>query len=201
MCDRREQLDRRSAEAARLGQNSYFAYLLASLRATSLWGLWQQLLTAVRRWRLLSAILRWSTIILTWLETSAVFLLAVTALLAAGLPLLVGAGVMLSVGLLQHRRCNAALSAHLAGRHIYVCVAARGALEPDSYFHGMVRALADRADSAVIVVSPYFWRSHGRAYVTMRRDGENLYLIRRHYFFSLRRRVLRPNSARVTILY
>lgn len=201
MCDHREQLDRRSAEAARLGKNSYFSYLLASLRATSLWGLWQQLLTAVRRWRLLSAILRWSTIILTWLETSAVFLLAVTALMATGLPLLVGAGVMLLVGLSQHHRCNETLSRTLSDRRIYVCVAARDALVEGSYFHGMVRDLAARGDTAVIVVSPHFWRSHGHAYVTMRRDGENLYLIRRHYFFSLRRRILRPNSARVTILY
>lgn len=201
MCDRREQLSRRADEATRLERRSYPAYLLACLRATSLWGLWQQLLTAVRRWRLLSAILRWSTIILTWLETSAVFLLAVTALLAAGLPLLAGAAVMLLIGLFQHHRCNEALSRTLAGRRIYVCIAARGALEEGSYFRGMVRDLAARDDSAVIVVSPHFWRSHGRAYVTMRRDSENLYFIRRHYFFSLRRHILHPNSARVTILY
>ncbi len=201
MCDPHEQLRRREADAAKLERGSYAAYLLAELRATSLWGLWQRWLTLLRRWRLLSAILRWTVILAGWLETSAIFLLTVTVLLAAGLPLLVGGAVMLLIGLAQHRRCSRMLGQALAGQKIIVCVAQRGAFAPGSYFGGMVRALAAREDCAVLVISPYFWRSHGRPYVTLRRDGARLYTLRRHYYFSLRRRILRPNRARVTIIY
>lgn len=205
MCDRREQFLQRRREADRLNRHSYPAYLLASLRTTSVWPLWQRLLTLARRWRLLSTVLRWIGIVLVWLETSAVFLLLFTVLAASALPLLGGAAVMLLIGSFQHRRFNAELNAALAGSRIYVCVASRSTSEESRFFRGMVRNLAAREDSAVIIVSPYFWKSagltSGHGYITLRRECSRVYLIRQHYFFSLRRHVLRPNGARVTIIY
>jgi len=201
MCDPRARLRLREAEAAQMTGDSYAAYLLASLRATSLWGLWQRWLTLIRRWRLLSTVLRWSVILLGWLETSAIFLLTVTVLLAAGLPLLLCGAVMLLLGLAQHHRCSRMLGHCLAGQQICVCIAQRGAFAPGSYFGGMVRALAARENCTVLIVSPYFWRSFGRPYVTLRRDGMRLFTLRRHYYFALRRRILLPNRAHVTIIY
>lgn len=186
--------------------HNYLSYLLARLHATSVWGLWQKLLTMARRYRLLTTTLRVITMIITWLETSAFFLLYTTIFLVTSVPLMLGSLLMLIVGTFQHHRCNEELSATLTEQQIYVCVAAReGLLDEDSYFRGLVRDLAARDNSAVIVVSPFFWKSHGigerRQYVTLRHESRNIYLIRRHYYFSLRRHVLRPNSNRVTILF
>lgn len=189
-----------------LNLRSYLSYLLARLRATSAWGLGQRLLTMARRYRVLTTTLRVITTIITWVETSAFFLIYATIFLVTGVPLLIGSLVMLVVGIFQHHRCNEELAATLAGRQIYVCVAAReGLTEEDSYFRGMVRNLAARENSAVIVVSPFFWKTHGigerHSYVTLRHESRNIYLIRQHYYFSLRRHVLRPNSENVTILF
>ena len=204
MCRNEQRLARQSEETRRLSRRSYVGYLIACLRATSAWELWQNLLTFARRWRLLATILRILTIAVTWLETSAIFLLSATVLGVLGLPLLVGAVIMLLIGIFQHRLCNKALAKALAGRRLYVLIADRAALDTDSYFRGMVRDLAGCADSTAIVVSPYFWKStgifRGSPYVTLRRETPNIYLIRRHYFFSLRRHVL-PCVKQVTILY
>lgn len=205
----RDRFHRIADNGQRLGLRGYPAYLLACLRATSVWSFWQRLLTAARRYRVLTAVLRGTAMVVAWLETSAFVLIYATVFLLTVPVLLVSSFVLLIVGLFQHRRCNAMLAERLAGRRVLVCFADRDALiDADSYFCGMVRDFAARPDTAVIVVSPYFRSGRGmgtrKVYITLCREeaveGE-IYLIRRHYYFSLRRHVLNAIGDRVILMH
>ena len=58
---------------------------------------------------------------------------------------------------------------------------------------------------AVLVVSPYPLSSRGLGgkggFFTARREAEGLYLVRRHYFFMLRKRVLDALEQDITVVY
>ncbi|MBR6708622.1 MAG: hypothetical protein IKL84_02970 [Clostridia bacterium] len=192
-----------------LSLRHYPAYLLARLRATSLWVHWQRVLRAFRRWRIFTATIRVLLIAFTWLETGAFFLVyAAVVLLALPLLLLSGA-ILLTVGLLEHRQYNARLARQLADKHVYLFFPDSRTLKAShDYLCGMVRDFAARPDTAVIVVSPYFWSGRGladrRPYVTLRCEAVGdvcLYLVRRHYYFSLRRHVLRNGPACVALIF
>ena len=191
-----------------LSRPHYGAYLLQKLRATSLWIIWQRLLTITRRFRLLSLTLRMFIRLITFLETGT-FVLLYVLLIAIALPLvLLGSLFLLIIGILQHKKCASHLAALFdehANTHIYVCFAHPAALQPHRYFGGMVRALAEEKQNIVLVVSPYFARNHGiagrHAYLAMRRDAPRLYLIRRHLYFHLRRRLFTRDQNRIILLH
>lgn len=187
MCDGRERLREVAGEAARLASPSYPAYLRALWRSNALRRLWGRV----------APVFRWVSRILRWLERSTLVIAGAVLLTAVGLPVLLAVGVVVLCGYSQHRHCNAVLRRALRGRRVYVCFAS-----PDVgiFFRGTVRALAETG-AAVIVVSPYLWRSGGRPYLTMRRVGAGVYLIRRHYWFSLFRRVLSGMRDNLTLIY
>jgi hypothetical protein len=57
----------------------------------------------------------------------------------------------------------------------------------------------------VIVVTPYTVSGRGLGgrgrFFTARREADHLYVVRRHYFFTLRRRVLDRLDGEITVVY
>ena len=103
-------------------------------------------------------------------------------------------------------RMNRRLRAELAGRHLYVFVVSdENSLKAGSFFCGNAHMLADQPDCAVLVVSPHNIGTDGLGgkgfYLTARQECPHLYIVRRHYFFNLRRRVLRQTDAHMTVVY
>ena len=101
---------------------------------------------------------------------------------------------------------NRRLRAELAGRHLYVfAVSDENSLKAGSFFRGNAHMLADQPDCAVLVVSPHNIGTDGLGgkgfYLTARQECPHLYIVRRHYFFNLRRRVLRQTDAHMTVVY
>ena len=58
---------------------------------------------------------------------------------------------------------------------------------------------------AVLVVSPYPVSPRGLggkgSFFTARKEAEGIYLVRRHYFFMLRKRVLDAMGQNITMIY
>lgn len=153
--------------------------------------LWQSILAYIRRFRMISFLLRLIGWILTILQTGALVLLT-TAVFFVILPVLAAfvAGVLLTA-LLDTRRSLRRMQKQLSDRRVYVFFGTEG-----PFGEGNVRELSERPDSAVLVVSP-FWVSPkglGKAgfYVNVRQESDHLYLIRRYFYFSLRKKVLKP---------
>ena len=168
---------------------SFFGYLYDIITHTSLYAKWQSLLSILRRVRAVSIALKLSALIFSILETGTLVILS-AALFLLILPIgLFFTLVVLLIALLKSRRTTQHLSTALENQTVYVLFLHEG----DPLFQLQnARELATRG--AVLLVSPYWILAKGLHphgfYCTARRETSNIYLVRRYYFFSLRRHLL-----------
>ena len=180
-----------------LSHRFFFGYAWDMFTHTPIYTHWQQLLSLMRRFRTAAFILRILTVVWTVLETGTLVIVA-TALFLVILPL--AAALMLGILLtawIESRRTNRRLSAEFAKKRICVLFFAD---EPERDEDGHTPFLSQNAQRlaaegfCVVVLSPYLISAkglrHGTFYCTARLEYENVYLIRRYYFFSLRKHVL-----------
>ena len=172
------------------GHKFFFGYLHGRLKRTPLYVQWQELLTSLRRIRLLARLVGILGFLFSAVETGTLVILS-TALLLVILPvlLLLMAGILLTAQL-KSRHSNRELARRLADRPVVIAFMA----DPPGSFQGQsLRDLAARG-YAVVLVSPHWVSSQGLAaspfYLTFRQEAKHLYLIRPYYFFSLRKNVL-----------
>ena len=180
-------------------RSSYWRYLFESMMESLPVRIISKLLTYLRHLRIIQIV----AAILTAVGTIA--LVAVVS--AALLPFIIAGSLVLAIGAsLRSRHMNRVLRRTLEGKHLRVFFPPRGASwAPDSFFMRQARAMAAEEGVAVVIVSPYSISRRGagkkRFYFTARRDGEDLYVVRRHYFFTFRKKVMDVLDPNVTVVY
>ena len=185
--------------ARRFRKSSLPRYLWVTVTESAPAVLFYRLWLYLRRVRLIQTVL--SVIV------AAGALAAVTALSAAVLPFLVfGGGCFILWLFLRARHMNELLERELSGRRVRVLIPCRGgALRSGSFFIRSARAMAAEEGVAVLVVSPYLISRRGLGgtggFLTARKEGNGVFLLRRHYYFLLRRRVLDGFAGEVTVVY
>lgn len=191
-----------TAAARRAGQHRQETFLLFvwnSIMESPLMGILAKLVNYLRR---VQVIRMASTIVLALLAV-----VAVSFVSAAILPfLLIGTAGLGGMAYLRSHRMNKRLKKVLEGKHIRILIPPRrAALAENSFFIRNARAMAAEPDTAVIVVSPYLISHRGAGgkgpYFTARRDGSDLYLVRRHYYFILRRQILDGIDRGLCVMY
>lgn len=198
---RAEELLRRASENRRMtAHRSFLGYLRSTVTSAPLYAQGQRLLAYLRRLRTVTLLVRLLTLLWSLLQTGALVLLG-TALLLVLLPAAAALlGGVLLAAYLESRRSNRFLRERLSNTRVTVLFLppeeAPGAL-------ATARAIAERG-STVLAVSPYLLSSRspfrkGGFYCTLRREEAGVFLIRKYYFFSLRKHVL--SHAEVTLLY
>ena len=128
-------------------------------------------------------------------EAGILFLIASSLLLTVMPIAVILYFVIYTAALIGRKRANRKMARELDGSRIFVFFADRTSdLSKNSFFCGLCRDLAMKQNSAVILVSPFYFSSCGigkkKPYLNIRKDGKNLYMCRRTSFFSLRRNVL-----------
>lgn len=172
----------------------FFGYLYDAITHTSIYAHWQHLLAWLRRFRTVAFVLRALTVLFAILETGALVVLS-TAVFLVILPLAVALmlGILITAAV-ESIKSNRILSNRLQNQHVCVLFMPTDA---SPFFAQHAKSLAKDGYS-VIVVSPYLLLSKGVCqtdqktafYATFRKETTNLYLIRRYYLFSLRKKVL-----------
>jgi len=149
----------------------------------------------VRRIRTVALVLRVLTFLLSILQTGALVLLA-TALFLIIIP--VGSALMLGIlltALIESRHTNRRLRSTLSNRR--ACVLFLAANTQNGFLWQNALDLSARGYT-VFLISPYWISGQSpvskKYYVTARTLSPNVYLIRRYYFFSLRRHVLKDRE-------
>lgn len=172
------------------GHKFFLGYLHGRLKRTPFYVQWQELLTSLRRIRLLARLVGVLGFLFSAVETGTLVILS-TALLLVVLPvlLLLMSGILLTARL-NARRSNRVLSVLLANKPVVIAFMA----DPVGGFQEQnLRDLAAR-DYAVLLISPHWISPRGIRpapfYLTFRREAEHIYLIRPYYFFRLRKGVL-----------
>lgn len=171
-------------------------YLFDRIRHATLYTELQRLLAYLRRIRMVAFLLRALSFFLTLLETGALVLVTTVLfviLLPIGLLLML---TLLFTALVQSIRTNRLLRQELSGRTVYVFfdVPDVGAGEASRFFAQNALERSLQKDCACLCISPYWISSRGLFkkgfYCTARKEAAHLYLVRRYYFFSLKRNVL-----------
>ena len=192
-------LDRANRHARYYRKRSFFRYLLDSFRESSFMRVARQVYLYLRRFRLLQ------TIIAILLAAGAVTAVALVSPLAVLILLLVT--ILPTAFTLWRFHCaNQLLRRELRDGRIRILIPMRKqALEPNSFFLRNARAMAAEEKVTVIVVTPYVFSQRGAgrkgAFFTARKDADGLYMVRRHYFFTLRRKVLDVLDGEITVIY
>lgn len=176
-----------------MASTSYPHYLLSTLHQSSAYRGWMRLLTYFRRFRLVSVIIRIATNLLTIIETSALLIVAATVFIVT-LPLLLAVLLVAAVAVaIDGSRCNRRLAPLICDKQIFVFFPTHPARR-GGVLHATLAQLASDPRNAVFAVSPYPVSSalFGRrqAYFIQARSEENIFFIRKYYFFMLRRGVL-----------
>lgn len=169
----------------------FLGYLHGWITSAPLYAQWARLISYIRRFRTITFLLRTLGILLTVLQTGALVLVG-TALFLVLLPS--AAALMLGIlltALLESRRSNRYLRSHIAGRAVTVLFLSA---EENTFALGNACDLASRG-RVVLAVSPYLISSRGLGtrksfYCTLRQERKNVFIIRKYYFFSLRKHVL-----------
>lgn len=176
------------------------------IKGTLAFRIWERCAKYVRRFRIITTVFRVFPWILLAISTNTLlYVIAAMAVIFAP-PLLIGLLSFAGSALIRYKKVNEQMTRHLSGKTVFVLFPTRdGEFAEAHFWRANARELASHPSSAVVVVSPFLLSprglEEGRFYLNMRSDGDNLFLVRRHYFFSLRKHVLTRSVKRLILLY
>lgn len=181
---------------------NYFSYLLSRLRQKSLFARAERISHYFRSSIFVTRLFRYGMLIYRYLQAGA-FVLVYTALFILVIPILLSIALVTLAITLVLRKKN-------ADRLIAACIA-HGTqvrfllpLGKDNFDADVLRTEAAKTPSAnVLIVSPFFFRRRGIGtredmYVCYRNEGKNRMILRKYFFFYLRRRMRRAECFNMT---
>ncbi len=199
--------DRQCAELIHMGQvnarrfskKSYFRYLIQSVKDSALGFYIRRITHYIRRLRLIRTIATILSVVMVTLLLSAFFITLLPVLLIC-------ITVTLLAACIRAKEANRIMREALTDRRIRVIILSdKVSFLGNSFIERSAMAMAQEKDTAVILVSPYLLSSRGpcgkKMFFTVREEVPHLYIVRRGYYFILRRRILDTMSDQVTILY
>lgn len=188
-------LSQAEGQRERFGHRSFFGYGYALLQKARLYVLWNQILTYIRRFRMVSLVLKVISFLFALLQTGTLVLLG-TLLFLIVLPILTSLLLgLLITAVLESRRTDHHLRERIVNRRVLVCFAPTS---QTAFFRQNVYDFAAR-DWVVLAISAHWVSPRGfekkRFYCTAREEIEGVYFVRPYYFFHLRRKVLKKEQA------
>ncbi len=169
----------------------FLGYAYDVFRHAKFYTVWKSLLAYFRRIRLVAIIIKILSIALTVLQTGTLVLLS-TLLFLVLLPILVALmlGILITA-LIESRKSNRWMAQELTEKQIYILFLSK---QENAFFQSNAVDLSQKEGNAVIVVSPYWISGAGlasnRFFCTVRTDGARIFLVRRYYFFMLKKHIL-----------
>lgn len=188
-----------AVNARRFAKKSYLRYLIHSIKESALGSFFKRAVLIFRRLRLVRIVATVVASLLVTLFLSALFITILPFLLLLG----IGALVAVMIGA---RAANRKMTQALSGKRVRIMILSDGAsLRDDSFAKRSARDMARDPDVAILVVSPHLLSPRGLGgkgmYFTVRKEAVGLFLVRRSYYFILRRRVLDGVCEDITVIY
>lgn len=180
-------------EAAAFAAGNYFSYLLCRLRQKSLFARAEKITRYFRSSMFFTRLFRYGMLIYQYLQAGA-FVLVYTALFILIIPIALSLSLLTLVVTLILRKKNAdkliAACAARGDKVRFILVPAKEDFDPAA----LAAAAESAADASVLIVSPFFFRRRGIGdaedmFVCYRDEGKNAVILRKYFFFYLRRRM------------
>ena len=180
-------------------QKSYLRYLIHTFKSSAAGSIFQRISLYLRRLRLIRNVGAIFSAIIVTLLVSAFFITLLPFLLVLTLLALVAV-------CLRARAANRMISRAIDGKHVRIIIPPEGiTFKNNTFLERSAKAMSQEPDTIVLVVSPHFFSTKGMGgkgiFFTARRESDQLYLIRKSYYFILRRRVLDAHAQDMTVMY
>ena len=195
------------ASFSRLSESpDYFSFFVGLIRSSKVFQLWERWIKYFRRFRLVTTALRLLPWILLLISTHTILYAAVVASALLAPIIAVAVLSLLAEAPLRYREANPRMARKIEGKTVYVIFPERSReFESGAFWRANLLDLSTKESSIVVVVSPYLFSSRGvfetRRYLHLREERDNLFLVRRHYYFSLRKHVLTKKAKRLILIY
>ena len=185
---------------------SYFKTVIAFIKSSLLYRAWIKCLSLFRRFRLLTYIAAFISYALALVGTGALLLVylsvaAVTITVSA-----LALSVFLVIALYDIKRSNAYLSDKLCGKDVYIFFSSSsGAISQNSFFGQNALDISMYNDACILLVTPSLFSRKGlyqqHFFLTLKKECDNIFIIRKYYYFSFKKRVIPELYERVTLVF
>ncbi len=199
-------LSQSNARARLFSKGSYFSFLVGSARLGALWSYYRRLVYIVRKYTFFTTTIRILAFLFTLLQSGAVIVLF-TGTVALALPTtLILSYIAILITLFSAKRLRQRARELIGNRSVTVFFPPKEkSFRSGSYLSYAVRE-AEKAGQAVIIVSPYHLSAKGiftskRPYIAMREESARVMIVKKHFYFSLRKKVLDPINDRLTLIF
>lgn len=185
--------------------DSFFSYVIESLRSTSVYSRWDRFLIYYRRLRMISVSFRVATYIFAFIQTSAALILLFSIMVVALPAFFIIVFLIISAAIVENARNNHAIEKLINNRKTFVFLAlSPSAFDINSFFRANITELSMRENTLIIVVSPFLLSSKGlygaRPYISAKTENHSVIIIRKNYFYSLKKKILRKHSGNITVV-
>lgn len=198
---------RQAKDEGAFSQEKYFSYIRHSVKNASVFWIYAGIIDAVRRFTFVSTTIRILIFIISLIQSGAIFIISTSAFLIALPFVLLFSGVGFMLTLLGARKATQKARPLVKGKNVKVFFPVkRSAFDSESYFAGMVRDMASQPNSLCVIVAPGLFFSRGisgkrKYYFTTRSDGENVIIVRKHFYYRFKNSILLKDARRITEIY
>jgi len=188
-------------------RKSFASYLVGSFKFKSLFAFYQRLVFIVRKYTLITTTLKILTFIFGVLQSGALIVLF-TGTVAVTLPLtLIFSYTAAVFSFIFRKRLTARAKEVLSGKDVTVFFPPRNrAFETSSYFRGFALDAAKDSDTLAVIVTPYALSPVGilerkKFFFSVRRESERIIIMRPHYFFTFKKKILAEHDKNITFIF
>ncbi len=200
-------LQRRSDYEDMYSKKSYIAFIWTHLKHTSFFQIYRRIISYIRRYTFITMSLKIISLLFVFIEAIALIVISTSAFIASIILTLLVSHLLMIFTFFTRKKHTQTNSELLKDKDIVILFPPKDrAFESDSYFCGLAREFSKKENTEVIIVSPFLLNSRGlggskKAYYLDRPDGEGILLVRRNYYFTLKKKIIDPLGAAVTEIY
>jgi len=178
-----------------LKYTTYFSYVYACLKNTSLWGDCKRAVKYIRRYLLVSRLIRYTAIIISIIETSAVLILIFSALIIILPIILVSVLSVIVICFIQYKKHEKEIENSLLSSKLYIFF--HNEVLPDElcFLSGFADELSKQG-TVFIVLSAF---SSARFLTLLKKN--DIFIIKLHYFYYLKFTQFKKISDKITYIF
>ncbi len=195
----------KAQDRMRYSKNTWIEFAISTARNSSVFSLIYRFTSFIRRITFISTVITILRVIFIALSTSAFFVFLIAGTIAM-LPFAVICAIFASVHtIVSFRYYDKLFKKRLYGKTLYLFFPSKeDTIDQNLCLSHYTKALSHKK-AVVIIVSPYYFSSKGIGgkgiFMTCRREAENIYIIRRRYFFIFKRKILNKRNSDTFLIY
>ena len=200
-------LKRRADYEDMFSKRNFFSFAFSHLKHTSFFSLYKKMISIFRRYTFLTITLKIASVLFLLVETAALFVISTSAFFISIVLTFITSYIFAFLTIFVRHKSNRENIEILKDKNVTVFFPPKErAFDLDSYFAGFAKSIVENKNSAVVIVSPFTMKTIGlngskKKYFASRLDGENILIVRRYYYFTLRNKIIERYSSHITEIY